>query len=55
MTYVGGQEPRHYCSANHQAPAVATQAPAEDKKKSRLKSVANRLAAPARWLKEKTQ
>lgn len=54
MTYVGGREPRQHCSANHQAPA-ATAAVPEKKKKSRLKSVVNRLAAPARWLNDKTQ
>jgi hypothetical protein len=55
MTYVSGQEPRQPCSANHQASAATKEATAEDKKKSRLKSVVNRLAAPARWLKDKTQ
>jgi hypothetical protein len=52
MTYVGGQEPRSYCSADHRSTA-ATEAQTEAKKKSRLKSVANRMAAPARWLKDK--
>jgi curved DNA-binding protein CbpA len=55
MTYVSGQEPRQPCSADHQASAATKEASAEDKKKSRLKSVVNRLAAPARWLKDKTQ
>jgi hypothetical protein len=54
MTYVGGQEPHQYCSANHQATA-RTEAPPEAKKKSRLKSLGDHLAAPARWLKDKTQ
>jgi hypothetical protein len=54
MTYPSGQEPRHYCSASHQATASA-EAPPEAKKKSRLKSLGDHLAAPARWLKEKTQ
>jgi hypothetical protein len=54
MTYVGGQEPRQYCSADHRATAQ-TEAPAEAKKQSRLKSVLNRVAAPARWLHEKTK
>jgi curved DNA-binding protein CbpA len=54
MTYVAGQEPRHYCSANHQASA-SSEAPTEAKKKSRLKSLGDHLSAPARWLKDKTQ
>lgn len=55
MTYVAGQEPRQHCSANHQTSGGTKEATAEEKKKSGLKSVVNRLAAPARWLKDKTQ
>lgn len=54
MTYVAGQEPRHYCTASHQANSKEA-APTEAKKKSRLKSLGDSLAAPARWLKDKTQ
>ena len=52
MTYVGGQEPRSYCSAEHRSVAT-TEAQPDSKKKSRLKSVVNGMAAPARWLKDK--
>jgi hypothetical protein len=54
MTYVGGQEPRQSCSAERH-PSAAAQAPPDAGKKSRLKSTLNRMAAPARWLKDKTQ
>jgi hypothetical protein len=53
MTYVAGQEPRHYCSANHQLNTSA-EAPPEAKKKSPLKALGERLSAPTRWLKNKT-
>ncbi len=52
MTYVGGQEPRSFCSAEHRAPERA-EAELDTKRKTRLKSAFNRMAAPARWLKEK--
>ena len=52
MTYVGGQEPRQHCSADRHPSA---EAPPNSKKKSRLKSVLNDVAAPARWLKDKAR
>ncbi|HEY0386641.1 MAG TPA: J domain-containing protein [Pyrinomonadaceae bacterium] len=55
MTYPAGQEPHQYCSADHRLTSAATDAPTDPKSKSRLKSLANRMAAPARWLKEKSQ
>lgn len=55
MTYVSGQEPRQYCSADHRSVAQTEQQQPEAKKQSRLKSVLNRAAAPARWLHEKTK
>lgn len=54
MTYVGGREPRQHCSADRHKSAAA-EAPPNSKKKSRLKSVLNDVAAPARWLKDKTR
>ncbi|HEX8492301.1 MAG TPA: DnaJ domain-containing protein [Pyrinomonadaceae bacterium] len=54
MTYVGGQEPRQYCSAERHQTARAEE-PADSRKKSKLKSMLNRAAAPARWLKDKTR
>ena len=54
MTYVAGQEPRQYCSSEHH-PMSASDAPPDSKNKSRLKSVFNRMAAPARWLKNKSR
>lgn len=53
MTYVGGQEPRGSCSANHRPLDSTAESQPDSKKKSRLKSVVNRMAAPARWLKDK--
>lgn len=53
MTYVGGQEPRGSCSANHRPADSTAESQPDSKKKSRLKSVVNRMAAPARWLKDK--
>jgi hypothetical protein len=55
MTYVAGQEPRQYCSADHRPPPPASDASSDSKNKSRLKSVVNRMAAPARWLKNKSR
>jgi hypothetical protein len=55
MTYPAGQEPHQYCGADHRQTSAATDAPTDSKSKSRLKSLANRIAAPARWLKEKSQ
>lgn len=52
MTYVAGQEPHQRCTADHRA-SVATGQQPEEKNKSRLKSLGNRIAAPARWLKDK--
>lgn len=54
MTYVGGQEPHQHCSAERHQTAKA-EAPTEAKNKSRLKSMLNRAAVPARWLKDKTK
>lgn len=54
MTYPGGQEPHQYCSADHHTVAE-TKTPPNSEKKSRLKSLGNRLADSARWLKDKTQ
>lgn len=54
MTYVGGQEPRQYCSADHRSTAKA-EAPPDSRNKSRMKSMLNRVAAPARWLKDKAR
>jgi DNA-binding IclR family transcriptional regulator len=52
MTFPAGDEPRAYCNASHQAVA-ASQPPATDEaareKKSRLKSIAGRLASPTKW------
>jgi hypothetical protein len=52
MTYPNGREPRSYCNADHRSVAGADAQP-ESKKKSGLKSAFNRMAAPARWLKDK--
>ncbi|MDX6694781.1 MAG: hypothetical protein QOF02_2384 [Blastocatellia bacterium] len=54
MTYVAGQEPRQYCSADHRATAASEPTP-EAKKKSKLKALADSVAAPARWLKDKAK
>ncbi|HEY0404852.1 MAG TPA: hypothetical protein VGC89_03950 [Pyrinomonadaceae bacterium] len=54
MTYVAGQEPRQYCSADHRSMA-ANEPPVEVKKRSKLKALADRVTAPARWLKDKTK
>jgi curved DNA-binding protein CbpA len=57
MTYVAGQEPHQYCSANHQTAArtEAKEAQPSGEKKSRLKTLVNGLSAPARWLKNKSK
>ena len=51
MTYPAGDEPRAYCNAEHRA-AAATRPPAAEEaareKKSRLKSLAGRLASPSK-------
>lgn len=52
MTYVAGQEPHQRCNADHRTSA-ATGQQAETKSKSKLRSLADRVAAPARWLKDK--
>jgi hypothetical protein len=54
MTYVAGQEPHQYCGADHRSVA-ASESPTEVKKKSKLRALADSVAAPARWLKDKTK
>ncbi len=54
MTYVAGQEPHQHCSAARH-PVSTMEAPPDSKNKSRLKSVLGRMAAPARWLKNKSR
>lgn len=62
VTYPTGEEPRAYCHAEHRRSEsnVATTedktATTEDKRagKSRLKSLAGRLASPSKWLSDKS-
>lgn len=54
LTYPAGQEPHSYCNADHRSNTKAEAQP-ETKGKSRLKSIANGLASPARWLHKKTK
>lgn len=54
MTYPAGREPHQYCTADHRS-AAKSDAPPEAKSKSRLKAIVNRIAAPARWLNDKTK
>ncbi|MCA1631679.1 MAG: J domain-containing protein [Acidobacteria bacterium] len=58
VTFPAGDEPRAYCNAEHRA-AAAPQPPATDEaareKKSRLKSLAGRLASPTKWLGKDSQ
>ena len=55
MTFPAGDEPAAYCSASHRAEvsdaATTTDAARADQpKKSRLKSFADRVASPSKWL-----
>jgi hypothetical protein len=54
VTYPAGEEPRAYCDAEH-ARAVAGDAAAARKQadKSRLKSLAGRVASPSKWFGNK--
>ena len=54
MTFPAGDEPTGYCTASHRVEvsdaATADNAPTDKSKKSRLKSVTDRLASPSKWL-----
>lgn len=54
MTFPAGDEPAGYCAASHRAgvsdAATADPARSDERKKSRLKSLTDRLASPSKWL-----
>ncbi|HEX8161089.1 MAG TPA: DnaJ domain-containing protein [Pyrinomonadaceae bacterium] len=58
MTFPAGDEPRAYCNSEHRAASAPQQPATEDsprEKKSRLKSLAGRLASPTKWLGGESQ